>query len=310
MIKKIAILGHIRPDGDCVGSCLALKNYIEETAPGAEVKVFLGDFSESFLMLKGANEILHNFETEEVFDLCVSLDASDRERLGDGVAIFDAAKQTICIDHHITNMGFAQENIIDAKASSTSELLFTLLDKDKISKETAACLYMGIVHDTGVFRHSNTTKKTMEAAGFLVDKGIPFSEIIDETFYKKTYVQNQILGRALMESVLFFGGRCVFTRVTEKDMKFYGVTAKDLDGIVDQLRVTDGVEVAIFFYETAPQVYKVSMRANGDVNVAKVAQYFGGGGHIKAAGCTMSGSLHDVINNLSEQIAKQLETED
>lgn len=309
MKKKIAILGHVRPDGDCVGSCLALKNYIEETAPDAEIKVFLEDFSESFLMLKGADEIEHDFETEEVFDLCISIDASDRERLGDGAAIFDAATQTICIDHHITNAGFADENIIDAQASSASELLFTLLQKEKISKETAACLYMGIVHDTGVFCHSNTTKKTMEAAGFLIDKGIPFSEIIDETFYKKTYVQNQILGRALMESVLFFGGKCIFTRITEKDMKFYGVTAKDLDGIVDQLRITAGVEAAIFLYETAPQIYKVSMRANGDVNVAKVAQYFGGGGHVKAAGCTMSGSLHDVVNNLAEQLSKQLEAE-
>lgn len=309
-MKKIAILGHVRPDGDCVGSCLALKNYIEETETNVSVSLFLEDFSESFCFLKGAEEIKHNFETEEVFDLCISLDTSDRERLGDGVTIFDAAKKTICIDHHITNVGFAEENIIDAQASSASELLFTLLDKEKISPEAAACLYMGIVHDTGVFQHSNTTKKTMEIAGFLMDKGIPFSEIIDNTFYKKTYVQNQVLGRALMESVLFFHGKCIFTRVTEKDMKFYGVTAKDLDGIVDQLRVTDGAEVAIFLYETASQVYKVSMRANGNVNVAKIAQYFGGGGHVKAAGCTMTGSLHDVVNNLSEQLSKQLETEE
>ncbi len=91
-----------------------------------------------------------------------------------------------------------------------------------------------------------------------------------------------------------------------KDMKFYGVTSKDLDGIVEQLRVTEGVECAIFLYETEPHIYKVSLRSSSDLDVAKIAAYFGGGGHVKAAGCTMSGSIYDVINNLSGHIEKQL----
>ena len=122
------------------------------------------------------------------------------------------------------------------------------------------------------------------------------------SFFKKSYVQNQIMGRALLESILFMDGKCIFTVVKARDMEFYGVDSKDLDGIVDQLRVTDGVECAIFIYESGVQQYKVSLRANGDLNVAKVASYFGGGGHVKAAGCTMSGSIHDVINNLALRI--------
>lgn len=139
-----------------------------------------------------------------------------------------------------------------------------------------------------------------------MEKGIAFTSIIDNTFYTKTYVQNQILGRALLESVLFFDERCIFTVVTKKEMDFYDISYKDLDGIVEQLRITRGVECAIFMYETGELEFKVSMRSNEIVDVSKIATYFGGGGHIRAAGFNMKGTLYDVINNVSEQLAKQL----
>lgn len=104
-------------------------------------------------------------------------------------------------------------------------------------------------------------------------------------------------------------GRCIFTVVKKQDMAFYGVEPKDLDGIVDQLRTIDGVECAIFMYETDNHMFKVSMRSNHVVNVSQIASYFGGGGHVRAAGCTMSGSFHDVVNNLSGHIEKQMVSE-
>ena len=145
-----------------------------------------------------------------------------------------------------------------------------------------------------------------EAAANLMRKGINASEIIEKTFYEKTYAQNQILGRALFESFLFMDGKCIVSYITQRMMEFHGVTPKDLEGIVSQLRVTKGVEVAVLLYETAPHEYKVSLRASGDVDVSRIAQYFGGGGHKKAAGVTMKGTVHDVINNLSGQIHLQL----
>ena len=138
-------------------------------------------------------------------------------------------------------------------------------------------------------------------------KGIDFSHIIEETFYRKTYVQNQVLGRALMESILLLDGKIIVGRIRQKDMEFYGVGPSDLDGIVSQLRVTAGVEVAIFLYETGTQEYKASLRSNGPVDVSAVCSYFGGGGHVKAAGCTMHGSIYDVVNNLTLHIEKQLQ---
>ena len=139
--------------------------------------------------------------------------------------------------------------------------------------------------------------------------GFDFSRLIDETFYEKTYVQNQILGRALLESIIFMDGKCVVSMVDKKTMGFYRADSHDLDGIVNQLRLTKGVECAIFMYQTDVLKYKVSLRSNGKVDVAKVAMFFGGGGHVRAAGADMQGTFHDIVNNLSAQIDAQLKTE-
>ncbi len=305
---SIVILGHVNPDGDCVGSCLAVYNYIKEWDSSKAVTVRLERAPSKFSYLFGFDAI-ETEAGEETYDLCICLDSSDEERLGDFKTCFDHSAKTICIDHHITNRGYAQENVIEGHASSACEVLYGQLDENKISKHVAECIYTGIIHDTGVLKYSNTSRKTMEIAGKMMEKGIDFGGIIDGSFYKKTYMQSQILGRALLESITFLDGRCIFSVVRKKDMDFYGVDKSDLDGIVDQLRVIDGIECAIFLYETGVHQFKVSLRSNSSVDVSKIAAYFGGGGHIRAAGCTMSGSVHDVVNNLSAHIAEQLEQE-
>ena len=306
-VKTVAISGHIRPDGDCIGSCLGVWNYIQDNYPDIQADVYLEQVVSKFRFLKGADLVKTDCSEERNYDLFISLDASDRERLGEAVKYLDTAKRSVCVDHHITNPGFADENWIVADASSASELAWEIMEEEKVSKHTAEALYVGIAHDTGVFQYSNTSPKTMQIAGSLIAKGINFSQIVDNTFYKKTYIQNQILGRALVESILLLDGRIIVGRVRQKDMEFYGAIPADLDGIVSQLRVTDGVEVAIFLYETGNHQYKVSLRSNGPVDVSAVCAYFGGGGHVKAAGCTMYGTVYDVINNLTLHIEKQLE---
>lgn len=307
--KTVAIGGHVRPDGDCAGSCLGLYRYIKEQVPQITADLYLEEFADSFQFLKSAEEVLHEVKEEKEYDLFIVLDCGDAGRLGFSEPLFRKAKKTLCIDHHISNIAFADENIIDPDASSTSEMVFRQLPKENISKNVAECLYLGIVHDTGVFQYSCTAPETMEAAAELMRKGIDASDIIERTFYEKTYAQNQILGRALLESILFLHEKCIAAVVTRQEMEFYGVTPKDLDGIVSQLRVTKGVEVAVFMYETGAQEYKVSLRSAGKVNVSSIAQYFGGGGHVKAAGFTMAGSTHDVMTNLARQIETQLEEE-
>ena len=145
----------------------------------------------------------------------------------------------------------------------------------------------------------------MEIAGKMMQMGIDYSDIIDNSFYKKTYVQNQILGRALLESVLFYDGRCIFSSVTRDEMDFYGVTGRELGGIIEQLRLTEGVEVAIFLYETGDNEYKVSLRSKKDIDVSQIAVSFGGGGHVRAAGFSAKGTVHDIINRIGAMIEEQ-----
>ncbi len=305
--RTIGIAGHVRPDGDCVGSCLALYHYLKGNLPGNFViDLYLETVPDKFQIIGGTNLIKQANTEGIIYDLFISLDSSSLDRLGFAQEYFDNARRTMNIDHHISNTNFALVNHVEEKASSACEVLFGLIEEEKIDLTIAKALYLGIIHDTGVFKHSNTSQKTMNIAGTLIAKGVPFSQMIDETFYLKSYIQNQILGRCLLESMLIMDGKCIVSSVNRKILDFYNAVPADLDGIIDQLRITQGIEVAILLYETDFHEYKVSMRANGMADVRKIAAYFGGGGHIKAAGCTMHGTLHDVVNNLTVHIEHQL----
>ena len=307
-VSTIAIGGHVRPDGDCVGSCVGLGQYIRENYSDKTVDIYLKDIPESFHFLKGTETILESVaDKEKEYDLFIALDCGDTGRLDYSKPLLDHAKHTFCVDHHISNIGFADVNHIVAEASSTSELVYGLLDEEKISKNVAEALYLGIVHDTGVFQYSCAGPETFRVAAKLLEKGIDGPMIIEDTFYAKSYAQNQVMGRALMESILFLNGVGIASFIRKNVMDFYGVVPKDLEGIVSQLRVTEGVEVAVFMYELTQNEFKVSLRSKSELDVSKIAQYFGGGGHKKAAGFTMAGTPFDVLNNLSEQIEEQLE---
>lgn len=305
--KTIGIAGHVRPDGDCTGSSIALYHYLKKNLiSDKSIDLYLEPIPKSFHLLSDTDCIKQDNNMQIQYDLFISLDSGSEDRLGFALEYFKAAKRTINIDHHISNTLFGDVNHVLPDASSTCEVLFDLLEEEKIDLPVAEALYLGIIHDTGVFKHSNTSKKTMNIAGKLIEKGVPFSKIIDETFYSKSYTQNQILGRCLLESMIVLNGTCIVSSVSKKMLEFYNAVASDMDGIIDQMRITQGIEVAILIYELNFKEYKVSMRANNKVDVSRIASYFGGGGHVKAAGCTMHGSIHDVINNLTIHIEHQL----
>lgn len=307
LAKSIGIVGHVRPDGDCAGSCLAMYRYLKNVmAEDTIIDMYLEEIPEKLRISDDVANVKQENVNNIQYDIFISLDSGSLDRLGFAQNYFSTANKTINIDHHISNTGFGSVNHVIADASSTCEVIFDLFQEEKIDLQIAKALYMGIIHDTGVFKHSNTTKKTMEIAGKLISKGVPFSEMIDETFYRKDFHQNQILGRCLLESILMLDGKCIVSSVSRSILEFYNVVSSDLDGIIDQLRITQGVEVAILIHETNAAEYKVSMRSNGVVDVRKVAVYFGGGGHVMAAGCTMHGTFHDVINNLTPHIEHQL----
>lgn len=303
--KRIGISGHVRPDGDCVGAVLSLQMYLRRVLPQADVKVFLEKPPEIFRELKGFDEIESGFPQEEAFDVFFAMDC-EAGRMGGAQEYFRAAGKTINIDHHISNSGTGELNYIRPEASSTCELVYDLIGGENMDRELAMALYLGIVHDTGVFQYPSTSPATMEKGAKLISWGFDFSRLIRETYYQKTYIQSHIMGRALLESVRFLDNRCVVSALDRKTMDFYGVDSGDMDGIVSQLRNIRGIRCAIFMYQTGTMEYKVSLRSDESVNVAEVASRFGGGGHARAAGCTMQGTFHDCVNNLSLYIEKQL----
>ncbi len=309
--KTVAIAGHTRPDGDCAGSCLALYNYILDNYPHVSVDIYLEPLAEVYHVIKNADHIKtlstdgSAMDTVE-YDVFFALDSSDKERLAAAGSIFDRSKMTVCIDHHISNAGYAKENIIYPQASSACEVLSTLLDMDYVNVDIAESLYIGLICDTGCFKHSNTSEQTMALAGKLISKGVRFSKLTDEVFYQKTYMQNLLLGRCLLGSFQMFDGRVIISVADADIMNFYQAKSSDLEGVIDQMRITKGVEVAILLTQIEDMKYKVSMRSNEYVDVAEVASKFGGGGHVRAAGCTIKGDKHSVINMLTEWIEEQL----
>lgn len=306
-VKTMGIAGHIRPDGDCVGSCMGLYLYIRQWYPDIEVDVYLDNPKPVFGYIDSMENVKMQTEGEKEYDLFVTCDVSAKDRIALAGEYFDSAKKTVCIDHHVSNPGFADINHICGDVSSACEVLYGVLSPEKVNRSVATAIYTGMVHDTGVFQYSSTSPETMRIAGELMKTGFNFSKIIDESFYQKTYIQNQVMGRVLAESIMVLDGKCIVGYLKRKEMDLYGVDGKDLDGIVSQLRLTAGVEVAIFLYEIESQTFKVSLRSNGKVDVSRVAVFFGGGGHTRAAGCDLQGSMYDVVNNITKEIEKQLQ---
>lgn len=306
-INSVGIAGHIRPDGDCVGSVLAVYHYIRKYRPEIAVTPYLDSRPERFAVLPGYDRISTDFTEEKNYDLFIAVDCADKDRMSSAVKYFESAKRTVCVDHHISNSGFAGTNVIEPEVGSASEILATLMDGDRLNQDIAVCLYMGMAHDTGVFQYANTTPRTLRIAADLMEYGFSHTKLINETFYEKTYIQTQVLGRALMESMLIFDRRCVVSVIKKKEMEFYGVDGDSMEGIVSQLQLIKGVEIAIFMYEIEEKLFKVSMRSGNTVDVSVVATAFGGGGHRQAAGCSIPGTFYEAINQLTMYIQKQLD---
>ena len=304
--KTIGIAGHVRPDGDCMGSCMSLYNYLKKNRPDLDVRVFLEFVDKKFNIIENTDQIITTGYDGTKFDLFISLDTASLDRLGLNLPFYENAKRTACIDHHASNDGYADYNYILPKASSASEVLYDLLDEDLIDKSIAEPMYMGIAHDSGVFRFQSTTPKTMRIAANMIEKGVNVNMILEETFFRKTYNQMMFTAKIQSEAVLALDGKCIYGYCTSEMMEEYGVTTKDLDAVVASIRNVDGVEVAMFLYQLSEDSYKVSLRSKNYVDVSKIAVENGGGGHVRAAGAEIHGKLNDIINKLLNRIKQDI----
>ncbi len=304
--KTVGISGHIRPDGDCVGSCMAMYLYLTKNFPEKRVDVFLEEITDACRYIKDLDVVRTDYVTDvDSYDAFFVIDC-DSSRIGNAKPYFDKAKTTINIDHHISNEGSCDINHLEPKASSAAEVVYGLMDEEKINQDIALAIYLGMIHDSGVFQYSNTSPKTLQIAAKMIGYGFDFSALIEQSFYQISYLQNKLLGKALSDSELLLDGRAIYSVITKETLNAYGAKTSDLSSVVSHLRNTKGVDCAIFMYELEENVYKISLRTSTKVNASYIAGLFGGGGHVKAAGFTMEGAVPSILEKLSKLIEEQL----
>lgn len=305
--ETIGIAGHVRPDGDCIGSCMGMYLYLKKVYPSARIDVFLQEIPEVYSFIPGTEDVNTQYQTDvDHYDAFIILDTG-KGRTDGAEVFFDNAKIRINIDHHISNKeGTGDINYIYPEASSVCELCYGVMDPEIVDKNIAMALYTGMVTDTGVFKYSSTSKKTMEVAGKLITYGFEFDKLIDHVFYEKTYKQMQLLAIAILDSKLILDGKVIVSVTDSKTMEEYDAKGSDLEGIVSQLKLTSGVGCALYAHQLFDNEYKLSLRSDGSVNVAKVAETFGGGGHDRAAGITMQGDIDDILAKVIAKIEESI----
>ncbi len=305
--KSVAIFAHVHPDGDAIGSSLGLYRYVRDNYPEASVRVFLEAFPAKFRLLRDAENVEAEYRGEN-FDLVFLLDTPSFDRIGaKGADCLARAKRTCNIDHHVSNpRNLCDTSIVEPDSSSASETLYAQLSPEKVSKDAADAIYLGIIHDTGVFKFSNTGKRTMDIVGSLIAKGCDFSKIINETFYTRSLAETRIAGFAMERCQTALGGKAVYTFLAPEDLERFGATPLDLGSVIDSIREVSGTEAAIFLYPTGDD-YKMSLRSNYIVDVNRIAKAFGGGGHVRAAGATIHEKPETVIPKILEMIQAELD---
>lgn len=306
--NSVGITAHIGPDGDAIGATLAMYLYLKKRMPGKNIRIILDSVEDCFGIMPGIEHIElagDDFDEDVVFDSFIVIDCA-KDRIGKLDILFDKAKHTVNIDHHISNKdGCAEMNYVVPQASSASELVFNTMDKEYLDADIASLLYMGIAHDTGVFRYNNTKPDTMRAVASLLEYNFDFSRIIDVTFYEKTMKQNKLQGQIVLDSRLFYDGRLIVGVADEQLVEQYEATKGDFDGVVNQLLLTKGVETAVFMYPKMKGVYKLSLRSCTDtVDVSAICMKLGGGGHIRAAGVDYTGTWQEAMEKVVGMIGE------
>lgn len=302
--NSIVILTHEHPDGDAVGSSLAFMHALKKI--GKNVDVIIPGVHRMYSVLPGFEEIKEACADDYNYDLCIALDSSDLERLHVCRSIFEKTKNTIVVDHHITNQNFGDVNYVNAVASSTCQnllVVFAYMDI-AISKDIASCIYAGILTDTGGFRY-NVQTETFEFVSMLLETGIDNVKIYRNLFDLTSLPRTKLLGRALDRLELLCDNKVAFTYITKQDEEECGTTDGDQEGIVNYGRNIEGVEVSIFVRELEDK-RKISLRSNEYLDVSLIATKYGGGGHMKAAGIGTDMSLEVIKQTLISEIEKQL----
>ena len=302
--EKIVILTHENPDGDAIGSSLAM--YITLQKMGKNVELIVPELPRVFNFLPCANEIKIE-GNEEPYDLAIAIDTATIKMLNGWSNYFETAKVKVVIDHHGTNTMYGDINFVNPDAPAAAQVLIHIIEYFgiDIDKDIGTCILTGIITDTGGFQYQSTTPETFEFASQLLKKGVNVSDIYKRVMNTKSRANFELRRRAIERMEFIEDGKIAYTYLTKEDEEEVNAEPGDHEGIVEEGRAIEGVEVSLFLRET-DKGFKASLRSNNYLNVSDVCLIFGGGGHIHAAGCTIAQNLEQVKEKIINQIKMQL----
>ena len=302
--NKIAIFAHVSPDGDAIGSSLALYEGLIQLKK--DVDVITDEYSNSFNFLSSRDKIKK--QGKGTYDVCIALDCATRERLYDPNNSYEKCNYTISIDHHSSNTFYANYNYVEDRSPAVCKTLVKIMKRlnINITKEIGEALMTGIITDSGGFRYDTVDDETFEIAASMLDLGVNISKIYMKTFDLQTKAQFKLTTIATSRLKFVSDGKIAITYITLDDIKKTEAKVGDHEGIVNVGRNVEGVSVSIFLREDEKDNFKVSFRSNDDVDVSEIAKAFDGGGHSKAAGCTINDNLEQALKRLIKETNKYL----
>lgn len=292
--SSFLLTSHEGPDGDAVGSTLALASFLRKI--GKDVTVHFRDqVPELYSFLPGCDSVLPHIP-ERSFDVAFVLDIGELRRAGAEFCNFKQFGMLINLDHHLSCENFGAHNLIDSKAAATGVLVYRIASAFGYSfdLETAICLYVAIITDTGSFRYSNANREAFTIAGEMIERGVNAWDVAEQLYENQPKKRLELLGCCLPTLEMIKGGLAASVTVTLDMYSATNAGAELTDGFVNYPRSIRGVEVAIFFRQLEERKFKIGFRSKGKVNVAAFSAAMGGGGHHNAAGCTVDGTLEEV----------------
>ena len=306
--RHVLITMHEFPDGDALGSALALALALREL--GREVTVYSPQGAPHNLrFLPGACEIVRTLSKDCRFDLCVACDAGDDSRLGPDLPERERRGEMVNIDHHPRSRAFGDANLVDSQAAAVGVLIWRLLSAmgHPVSRDIATCLWVSIASDTGNFRHSNTNAECMRIAWELMERGVKPGEISGRMYESQPLSRVRLLAEVLRTLCVSADGRVAWVVASREVFEAAGTAEETADGFISYPRSIEGVEVALLFREEAATRFRVSFRSRGRVDVGAIATRFGGGGHHNASGCSVPGSLDEVRAVVLREVQRGME---
>ncbi|MEK3915462.1 bifunctional oligoribonuclease/PAP phosphatase NrnA [Paenibacillus sp. FSL H7-0331] len=305
------VVSHIQPDGDAAGSTFAVAWMLSSLGKRFTL-VNEGEMPKKYMYMAGSQQTILNYDADAIpltYKYVISVDCADFSRIGRVNQLFAEDAAILNIDHHATNDLFGSVNLVLAEAAATVEVLYDLgkVLGISFSNELNICIYSGLLTDTGGFRYANTSPKVMQIAADMLQRGVKGHELAEHLLEKLSYPQVSLIKRSLNTLTFDSSKRIGWLAVSLEDLQDSGASNDDLDGLVNYPRNVEGVEVGLLFKERAGGHVKVSLRSGGTVDVAHIAKSFGGGGHIRAAGCTVKGSLHEAIESVVKEVGLALE---